>query len=350
MILHLLDNGLNSLNVGIKFYNKYLKDETMYYDVSTNHFGDLKFSVIALHNAVELFSKKLLADVNELLIFQKEILDEPFVLKALNNQNLKKLQYTLIHNDSNFKTIDYSLAIERVKVIFDLTAANKKTLEDLARFRNRLTHFALDKAIEYHEILEVLNETLEIIQVFFIPQINSKQENIKKRDISRIKTIIEKGKVVALSVWKAYFYEHFEEVWDKFDQFLCDDKWQKKYNIAEYCLPDFTSEDEAEGTMYIDFFGDLDSYEIAIKSVPRCDATFFQLKNNGELLGIIDYTQTKYIDGLNSFKLHIFIPKNNMSLDLEKTPNRGFWYNDNNFHKLEFNEHSLMKVMDKCTN
>ncbi|NYC47940.1 hypothetical protein DE171_000330 [Clostridium beijerinckii] len=56
MEIHVIDNAINSLEVGLEFYNKFL-DNLDNLDISVSHFGNLKFAVISFHNAVELLTK-----------------------------------------------------------------------------------------------------------------------------------------------------------------------------------------------------------------------------------------------------------------------------------------------------
>lgn len=82
MLLHLLDNGLNSFTVGLDFYNKYLFDENLSIDLD-KYYGNLKFAVIGIQNATELVIKKLLSNINDLLIYDMETIDKPDVLKYI---------------------------------------------------------------------------------------------------------------------------------------------------------------------------------------------------------------------------------------------------------------------------
>lgn len=88
MELHIMDNGINSLKVGLDFYNKFL-DNLNSLDISVDHYGNLKFSVIAMHNSIELFTKKILSDINEFLIFKVDIESDEAVCRMLHNQYIK---------------------------------------------------------------------------------------------------------------------------------------------------------------------------------------------------------------------------------------------------------------------
>ena len=67
-----MGNAVNSLEVGLDFYNRFL-DNLYSLDISVSHFGNLKFSAVAIQNSIELLSKSILLDVNEMIVFNLNI-------------------------------------------------------------------------------------------------------------------------------------------------------------------------------------------------------------------------------------------------------------------------------------
>ena len=93
MEIHVTDNAINSLEVGLEFYNKFL-DNSDNIDISVSHFGNLKFTVVGIHNAIELLTKSILLDINELIVFKVDIDNDPELCYMLKNQfekNVEKL-------------------------------------------------------------------------------------------------------------------------------------------------------------------------------------------------------------------------------------------------------------------
>jgi hypothetical protein len=157
----LLDNGLDSLKFGLDFYSKFLYLEDKYDEENP---GFLKMSVICIQNAIELFIKKILSNYNELLIYKdisNEKLLEIYAYK-LNNHFKTPLDYHLI-NDIDIITVDYSKLVDRFAIMCNLKSSETKTLYDLGRLRNKLTHFGLDKMIDFYEVLVVINNSIDII-------------------------------------------------------------------------------------------------------------------------------------------------------------------------------------------
>lgn len=69
--------------------------------------------MVAIQNAVELLSKSILLDVNELIVFNLDIESDSAVCTMLRNQFYKKrkkahIAYNAVFSNNNYKTIDYS--------------------------------------------------------------------------------------------------------------------------------------------------------------------------------------------------------------------------------------------------
>lgn len=162
MLLQLLD--LNSLKFGINFYEEFIDSNDFYDDDS----GYLKFTVICIHNSVELFCKNMLSEIDELLIY-KDISND--LLIRLGKEKRRRfhvsLHYSLIIGDIDVKTIDYSECIKRLKYVFDINEFQYQDLIKLSRIRNKVVHFGIDSGIDVHEILGVVNRTLNFIIEFF---------------------------------------------------------------------------------------------------------------------------------------------------------------------------------------
>ena len=115
MEIHVNENALNSLEVGLGFYNKFLNNLDNV-DISIAHFGNLKFSVIAIHSSIELFTKAILLDINEFLVFKTEVENDDILCHLLREQYYTKkrkanIAYHAVFTENSYKTIDYAKCI-----------------------------------------------------------------------------------------------------------------------------------------------------------------------------------------------------------------------------------------------
>lgn len=175
MQLNLLENGLHSLKVSLEFYESFLFHDDEY-DISVDYFGKLKFTIIALQGSIEVLSKQILSDINELLIFDMEQLG--------NNQKIKQLLYKqyqkknkkanlvsfLTDSQQKINTISYSKAVQLLYDIFksEMTKEQLEHLKQLGVYRNVLSHFAYSNPCEWYVILITINKVYELFIEFYL--------------------------------------------------------------------------------------------------------------------------------------------------------------------------------------
>ncbi|WP_044894238.1 hypothetical protein [Bacillus alveayuensis] len=212
MRLELFENGIDSLRFGMDFYDKYLMLEDKY--DSTSNPGYLKMAVISFHNCLELFSKKLLSDVNELLIYRD--LSDEILLGLIRNKKKTQIEipldYYVISDQINVLTIDYIECIKRLGIIYDLSKSQIKTLEAMGKIRNKITHFGLDKTIDFHEILIDVNKALNLITDFYYENFKSKGKDEHPLDpiYENLLDLIERAEVEEYQNWEVFYADNFE--------------------------------------------------------------------------------------------------------------------------------------------
>jgi len=209
MEIHVKDNAINSLDVGLTFYNKFL-NKLNSYDTSISHFGNLKFTVIAIHNSIELLTKAILLDINEFLVFKSEVENDDNLCGLLRMQyyNKKKkanIAYHAVFSQDSYKTIDYGKCIMLLKKIFNdkISKDNYETLRYLSEYRNTLTHLGYASTFEWYKILVVLNKSLDLILEFYISNLIKSEEYFTKRTINNIVKTLEKSKEYIQDIWMA---------------------------------------------------------------------------------------------------------------------------------------------------
>lgn len=217
MHFRLLRNGIDSLQFGLNFYYQYLRLEDKYDD---NNPGLLKMSVISIHNAIELLSKKLLSEVNEILIYKK--LDSEILLELLGEQRNAStkgmtnipLEWSLISSNADIHTIDYNDCIKRMTTIFKLSDNQKQTLDELGNLRNQVTHFGINKGeIDFFRVLIVINRALKLIMDFFYKELKSNDEEHHLNALSGdLEDIVEEATYVIEKHWSTFYSENFSSI------------------------------------------------------------------------------------------------------------------------------------------
>ena len=217
MEIHVKDNALNSLEIGLNFYNKFL-NRLNNIDISIKHFGDLKFTVIAIHNSIELFTKAILLDINEFLVFKADVEQDNILCSLLREQYDKKKKKAYIA----YKTIDYKKSILILHKIFGdkINAKNYKTLIDLSEYRNTLTHLGYASTFEWYKILIVLNKALELMLEFYVKNLIKSEEYFTNKIIRDILNILDKSKEHIQGIWMASWEHIFETIDDKVELFF----------------------------------------------------------------------------------------------------------------------------------
>lgn len=226
MEIHVIENAVNSLEVGLDFYNKFLNNLDKI-DISVSHFGNLKFAVVVVQNSVELLSKAILLDVNELIVFNLNIEEDSVVCNMLREQFYNKcrkahIAYNAVFSKNNYKTIDYSKCILLIMKIFTdkISAKNYNTLKLLGEYRNTLTHLGYASTFEWYKILINLNDTLNLILEFYIGNINKSDRYFSNKITDSIRYTLEKSNKELLDLWMASKEILLENINEKLDSYF----------------------------------------------------------------------------------------------------------------------------------
>lgn len=209
MEISIKDNAINSLEIGLEFYNKFL-DNINTLDISIRHYGNLKFTVIAIHNTIELLTKAVLLDVNEFLVFRIEAENDDVLCSLLRRQyNRKKrkanIANTAIWAQNTYKTISYEKCIKSLIKIFsnELTSNDYNVLYELAQYRNALTHLGYASVYEWYKILLTVNKSLNLIIDFFIDSLVKSTDYIPDDIINLIIDTLKKCELYLTDIWMA---------------------------------------------------------------------------------------------------------------------------------------------------
>ena len=237
MEYELLSNAVNSLRIGLSFYRKYINLENHY----CGDQGNLKMTIICIQHATELFLKRLLSDVNELLIIEDFKKDSFLKLYAgiIDYREKYKTKVPLFHylnGEHIIHTIKYEDLIERCTTIYNFDVQSQGFLKDLGRYRNKLMHMGINKQIDFYEVLLTINGTLRLLEDL-IPKIKPYYNSEKKclnGIYKRIDDIINLSLPLISDSWEAYWSECFEDMENSFIDLENDTDFTEvlyKYNL-----------------------------------------------------------------------------------------------------------------------
>lgn len=340
MHINLVENGLHSLKVSLEFYESFLFHEDEY-DISVDYFGKLKFTIIALQGSIELLSKQILSDINELLIFDME--------QLRNNQKIKSLLYRqyqsrerkahlisfLTDSDQKVNTISYSKTIELLSDIFRVEITNKQCeyIRKLGVYRNALSHFSYSNPLEWYEILITINKVYELISKFYLLKIDSNEQS---HYVERIENLTGKGYDLIEDYWLLQNEDILNIIMDKIESYC---------NERTYSL--IIKEFDSHFSYYTSFnIGDVerDTNKIFIELSPLNDSIVFRKKDNQIILFCkIEEKNISYVNSSIEIKrIDCYQPKEKEYFLRDATYNlqdKAF------FRNMEFNHRVLEQII-----
>ncbi|AZU62565.1 hypothetical protein [Neobacillus mesonae] len=219
MEFHLLENGVDSLELSLYFYGKY-QDRHCEIANTEKEFDKnsyLKLTIMCLQNSVEILTKKVLSDVNELLIYS-DISSKSGLLNYIQpvKNNTQPLHNLLIKEDAEVKTIDYLESILRLSTIFrEMKEEYINSLKKIGFLRNKLIHFGISRPIDYHDIIGTINRTFEFILLFFV---KDKMLVDKKEIENEIKYVLQRGDDIEEQLWILSMRDPFNKLVQIFEE------------------------------------------------------------------------------------------------------------------------------------
>ncbi|MFB2347513.1 hypothetical protein [Priestia megaterium] len=202
MEFYLLENGIDFLEQGLYFYEKY-QDQYYNFESTQSKFDKnsyMKLTIICIQSSVEILTKKVLSDINELLIYT-DISSKSNLLTYIDpdKKDQKPLHQQLIMEDASVHTIGYSESIERLSKIYgEMKEEYIKTMKKLGLIRNQLTHFGISRPIDYYEIIGTVNRALEFITDFFFEE----KKLIESYDLKgQLHYVLNRGNEVEEQLW-----------------------------------------------------------------------------------------------------------------------------------------------------
>ena len=337
MLLHLGENAESSLMVGLEFYQRYLNEDLSHTEVE--YYGNLKYAIIGIHNAVELYIKKLLSEVNDLLIYDVETIENPDILKYIGRKYKEKdkihLDYFMASYGDKFTTISFTKCLTRFKALFDISDYDIDILTKINNYRNVITHFGLEDIFGQDKIVYTLNDTLTIINQKLFSLINVKKIFIEQELSDLINNFLNRNQRNFFEVWLASNGYVIEEYNNKIDEIIKQDKeFEDILGVKEYF--------EYDGEK-LTLNGKNKNIELQIKDIPEknISAIVFEEK----VLAIMDY---ELYEEENTY---VFCPVKDKSFNEIKSLKLCNWRDCNNhqYNKIPLNSKSFTnKILIKC--
>lgn len=337
MLLHLDDNATSSLNMGLSCYEKYLNMDVFNQDINEID-GNLKFAIIGIQNAVELYIKKLLSDINELFIYEEETINDSEVLKFIGKKfelnNKLNLSSFMANYGERFKTISFQKCLQRFTGLFDINDTDIEVLKRLNQYRNVMTHFGLEDISGVDNIIFTINDALHIISYVLIPLINIRKEKINKELIDEINGFIESNNFKFYEVWFAANEYIISEYYDEIKNIVSND-----CDLEEIFGDEIKLEIEEKSIV---FWGKQNSFLLNRIDIPKKNMSALVNSNDNIVLAILDYNE---IDNL-----YMYCPVTKMKyMDLIKMDSCK-WRNSSNkqFNKVPLNHQTFIsKVLNR---
>ncbi|MCB2292174.1 hypothetical protein LGK95_01310 [Clostridium algoriphilum] len=309
MQFHIMNNGIDSLWFGLIHYNKFLENiDDMGLGID-EHFSELKFSTMAFHNAIELFTKKILYDVNELLIFTVDVSDD-FIARLLHQKYVENsrdshMDYWIAGKveDTTYKTIEYKKSIEILKSIFKEELADRayEVLVSLGKMRNAMTHLGYWDDFGWYKILIIINDSLGLVKSFYSKTIRKSERHFEGDILKEIDSVIHLASKGLEETWWASWEYQLDGVFEYFDEVFAGsvDKVELDTDERIHSLKKLSFEREGKKT------------DLVVKLIPRCDAIVF-IKDD-IIMCALNMAESKFEDSskvaFESIKIYFFKSK-----------------------------------------
>lgn len=226
MKLTLRENAWDSLNYAYEYYTKFLNLENKKKSEKTF----LKMTIIMLHNAIELFLKSLLIDIDELLIYDMNNLNKKRELVRLFYDQKKDINTNInfeniaIQNPG-VKTIDFSEALELCASTFNINYKYYVCCKWISEYRNMITHFGINLDNEYYKVILCIDGLFEFV---FSSQGIAKELNTKELHLTensplyKYLGIMNHSEKELIRVYREEHKSRIDEITDMIEQCLSD--------------------------------------------------------------------------------------------------------------------------------
>lgn len=170
----LAKNAVSSLSIAIENFKKfyYFTDE---YSQSEQD-ESTKICIIFLENAIELLLKTILVSTDPKVIYKNP--ESQIIRKAETKVNETLQLEDILISEGNFQTITYTDAVKIYNNHYYKSEKVFNILDSLGKTRNAITHFGIDRAYTWDELIICILNSFDVIYNYLYPQL------IKLEDIA----------------------------------------------------------------------------------------------------------------------------------------------------------------------
>lgn len=270
MYINITDNAIDSLNSALKYYNCFLdvEDNFSIENFDRNQFTNLKMTLVMTHNAIELFMKKVLSDINDLLIYS-DLSDIDLLTKysyKIKTSSKRNLVDMVLGESSKTKTISYEALSTRFGIIFDLPNEDKSSLHFLGVYRNKVMHLGIDMVLEYYKIIVAINGALKIIRNTIFDKISVPKDDteIILELYHFIGEILEIALDYEEDIWASKYSDDFITLNNYLDSILINKDFQEFISLKGYKLS-IIRRDIDSSRINLDFENEVEDLSIGIQ-------------------------------------------------------------------------------------
>lgn len=351
MHIELEENALDSLKYGLEYYEKFLNLVDKY---RTDNPTYLKMALIMIHNSVELFIKKALSNINELLIYS-DLSNEKFLeiySRRIESDIEISLDEFMTGDEYSIHTVDYTTLIKRFKTICGLNSKEFINLDWLGKYRNKVNHFGIDMTIEYNRILTVINNALDLLTgVIYKHLISNKQGNIILDSVyEQILDLLEIGQYEEEAAWAAYYSDNFVEINSYIQELENDIDFKKLLKEKNYKLEIEQGSYSDSSWVFINFINEIEekSEYISIKNDLFYNVTLFVGESiDGPIYFVLDHNE--YLISEEDAKCFYIYNKPTFIENIAEQSSK-FWEShirNKLCYKVEFNYEQFIRGLNK---
>ncbi|MCY8235001.1 hypothetical protein [Priestia endophytica] len=188
----------------------------------------------------------------------------------------------------------------------------------------------MDKLLDFHEVLVVTNEALELIAGFFYESFKPVEKKGHPLDVvyNDLMDTLEKAEVEAFEAWETFYADNFEKINEIFDSLNEDEQFKIELLTKGYTFNVEFGEYSHSSTIVLKLInnkGETDEELVSVNK-PSLNATIFAgCISSGPIYFVIDYK--KMLEDPDDKKLcYIYRePKEHEDYELE---NEKFWETD----------------------
>jgi len=333
--MYLLDNGVDSLRTGVDFFEKYLNEK------QESH---LKLSLTSIHSVIEILSKETLSRVDELIIYTDVSNDVLDAVKRRRQHQLKVPLYNILINmDLPIQTISYAKSVDKLGDLFGINTPTIMHLKKLGGLRNKVTHFGINRELDFYEVIGVINHSIEFIIEFFYRIYSNINPHPLESIYDKMLDVLEKGYLAEEDYWGANHHLNFIEINNLFSQSCSIINSKAKIN-AGFEL-EFTNEGFIDSRSFlidiIDHIGYLSTFSVV--NITNLDITimFNSESDEGFVYAYYDHKETLLYTVKQNIKINTLMKDREIEKKSWKKKYKG------NFEKTALNLESVNIILKR---